>query len=304
MPITGGYVLTARVRHFIAIAEAGSIGAAARRLALSQPALTKSLRALEAEVQVPLFQRTSKGMRLTRYGKVLYGRARSATTELIKAEEELRALAGGRTASVAFGFGPIAAKHVVPEVVSAFVSQFPDASVRLMEGFVHQLIPLVRDETLDFCIGPGLPEFRSDHALKFRPLFHYQRVIAARRGHPLGRSGSLRELTAAQWLSFEPQGTLEQLFARLEVSSPPPVVQSDSAAASIELIVASDMLGILPGPMLSADPRIASINVREPLPPFTVGMFVRADSPLTRAALAMSKLVTDVGRRVATLRHR
>ena len=292
-----------KLGHFIAVAEVGSIGAAARRLALSQPALTKSLRALELELQVPLIDRTSSGARLTRYGKALYARARSAQNELKRAEEELRALAGGRTGAVAFGFGPVAARLIVPEAVAAFRRQFPEASVRLMEGFVHHLVPLIRDESLDFAIGPGLPAFRADSSLKFKPLFHYERVVAARVGHPLARSRSLGDVARAQWLSFEPQGTLEELFSHLGVPPPPPVVQSDSADASIELIAATDMLGIIPGPML-ADPRLSAVPVREPLPPFTVGLFVRADTPLTRAALAMLRLVTEVGRRVAASKRR
>jgi len=289
--------------HFIAIAECGSLGAAARRLGLSQPALSKSLRALEAELQVPLVHRTAHGARLTRYGRSFYARARAAQSELARAEEELRALAGGGAGSVAFGFGPVAAKVIVPEVVSAFRRQFPDAGVRLMEGFVHQLVPLVRDGALDFAVGPGLPEFRTDASLKFRPVFHYERVVIARRGHALVRGDSLRDVATAEWLTFEPQGTLEQLFTRLGLPAPRAVVQSDSADATIELLARTDMLGILPRPMLGADPRLAVVPVREPLPPFTVGMFVRADTPLTRAAQVMSRLVTEVGRRVAASRR-
>jgi LysR family transcriptional regulator, regulator of abg operon len=288
-----------KLTHFITVAESGSIGAAARRLGLSQPALTKSLRALEAELQVLLVDRTARGARLTRYGRTLYARARTAQNELARAEEEVRALAGGRSGSVAFGFGPVAAKAIVPEAVSAFRRQFPDSAVRLMEGFVHQLVPLVRDGALDFAVGPGLPEFRADASFKFKAIFHYERVVVARLGHPLVRSRSLRDVSTAEWLTFEPQGSLEQLFARLGLAAPRAVVQSDSADATIELLARTDMLGILPRPMPGADARLAIVPVREPLPPFTVGLFVSAHTPLTRAAQVMSRLVTEVGRRVA-----
>ena len=97
----------------MAVVDAGSIGAAARKLNISQPALTKSVKTLEAQLELPLLVRTARGVVPTRYGKVLYARARSAHTELQRAEEELRELAGERSGSVAFGFGPVAAGLIV-----------------------------------------------------------------------------------------------------------------------------------------------------------------------------------------------
>lgn len=289
-----------KLEDFIAVVEAGSIGAAARKLSVSQPALTKSIKTLEAELELALLVRTPRGVVPTRYGKVLYARARSAHRELQRAEEELHELAGERSGAVAFGFGPVAAGLIVPEAVSTFRQQFPNAAVRLMEGFVHNLVPLVREQTLDFAIGPGLEEFRQEAGLRFRPLFHYARVVAARRDHPLRGARSLRELSDARWLSFEPQGMLETLFARLGLPAPKPVVQSDSANASLGLIAATDVLGILPQPMLSTNPLVHSLALTQSLPPFTVGIFTRADSPLTRAASAMARTLTAVGRRVAS----
>jgi LysR family transcriptional regulator, regulator of abg operon len=290
----------AKLHEFIAVIEAGSIGAAARKLEVSQPALTKSMKTLEARLELPLLVRTSRGVVPTRFGKVLYARAHAAHTELLRAEEELRELAGERAGSVAFGFGPVAAGLIVPQAVATFRTQFPDAAVRLMEGFVHHLVPLVREETLDFAIGPGLEEFRREAGLRFKPLFHYERVICARRGHPQRDARSLNDLRGARWLSFEPQGMLEKMFAGLGLPAPKPVVQSDSANASLGLIAATDVLGILPRPMLSTSTLVQKLAVAEPLPTFTVGIFTRADTPLTRAASVMAKALAAVGRRVAS----
>jgi DNA-binding transcriptional LysR family regulator len=136
--------------------------------------------------------------------------------------------------------------------------------------------------------------------LRFRPLYHYARVVVARRDHPQRAARSLHELGKARWLSFEPQGALETLFARLGLAAPKPVVQSDSAHASLGLIAKTDMLGILPAPMIAGNAALQSLSLAESLPPFTVGLFSRADTPLTRAASAMAKALTAVGRRVAS----
>jgi LysR family transcriptional regulator of abg operon len=290
----------AKLEHFIAVVQAGSIGAAARKLRVSQPALTKSMKTLENEIQFPLLTRTSRGVVPTRYGKVLYARARSAQTELQRAKEELQDLAGERSGSVAFGFGPVAAGLIVPEAVSGFRKQFPNAALRLTEGFLHNLVPLVRDGTLDFVIAPGLEEFRRDPGLRFKPLFNYQRAIAARQGHPLRGARSLHDLAGAHWLSFEPLGVLAKMFLRLGVPEPKLIVQSDSANASLGLIASSDILGVLPEPMLKTSVGVHRLIVVEALPTFTVGIFTRPDSPLTRAAALMARSVAAVGRRIAS----
>ena len=63
--------------NFIAIAENGSISKAARELHISQPPLTKQLQRLETELNVTLFERTSKGVTLTKKGRIFYRRALS-----------------------------------------------------------------------------------------------------------------------------------------------------------------------------------------------------------------------------------
>ena len=66
------------LQHFLAIADQGSLRAAAVALGLSQPAVSKSLRALESALGAPLIARNARGATLTAYGDLLYSRARRA----------------------------------------------------------------------------------------------------------------------------------------------------------------------------------------------------------------------------------
>src|SRR5262245_28896923 len=91
-----------QIRDFIAVVESGGIRAAARKLGVSQPAITRSVRSLEAELRARLLRRTPTGVVPTQPGRALFARARAAQAELRKAEEEVDQL--GQTAgSVAFG---------------------------------------------------------------------------------------------------------------------------------------------------------------------------------------------------------
>jgi DNA-binding transcriptional LysR family regulator len=92
-----------QIRDFVAAVEHGSINAAARALSISQPAITKSIKSLEKDLQVQLVQRTARGVMPTEYGRAFYLRARVAQSELGRGRQEIEQLAGERGGLVAFG---------------------------------------------------------------------------------------------------------------------------------------------------------------------------------------------------------
>jgi len=133
-----------QIQNFLAVVESGGIRAAARRLGISQPAITKSVRSLEADLHSRLLQRTPQGVVPTPSGRAFFARARVAHAELSKAAEEVSQLGGDKASSVTLGVGPLAAIAIVPEAVARFRRQFPRARIHVMEGYTHGLLPLVR----------------------------------------------------------------------------------------------------------------------------------------------------------------
>jgi DNA-binding transcriptional LysR family regulator len=291
-----------QIRDFVAVVESGGIRAAARKLGVSQPAVTRSVRGLEAELHARLLERSPTGVVPTRSGRAFLARARVAQTELRKAEEEVDQF-GQRANLVAFGVSPTSAT-IVPDVIMRFRQQFPKVRVRIAEGLPQTLLPLVRDETLDFAICRR-PAAKLDSALKFRPLFRHDFVIVARRGHPLENARSLAQLTEANWISLlppdTPGGPLERLFSPAGLSVPQQVIQCDSYNTAIGLLAKTDMLGLLSRQLLAESmPRghLQQIPVAAAMPSFIVGIFTRADTPLTQLAGAMAKAVTAAARAV------
>jgi LysR family transcriptional regulator, nitrogen assimilation regulatory protein len=84
-----------QLRAVVTIAETGTLVRAARRLHISQPPLTRKVRALEEELGVELFERGARGMRPTPAGEVLLDRARVILADVERVAEEARALARG-----------------------------------------------------------------------------------------------------------------------------------------------------------------------------------------------------------------
>ena len=126
-----------QIRDFLAVVECGGVRAAARKLGVSQPTITKSVRSLEAELHVQLLGRNARGVVPTASGRAFFARARVAHSELRKAEEEAAHIGGSSAGSVAFGVGNVGVALIVPEAVAAFRTQFPRARIRIVEGLAH-----------------------------------------------------------------------------------------------------------------------------------------------------------------------
>jgi LysR family transcriptional regulator, regulator of abg operon len=292
-----------QIEHFVAVVQTGSLRAAAQATGVSQPAVTKSIRSLEAELHVRLLQRNARGASPKPVGKAFLARARVVQAELRKAGEELEALRGGRAGSVAFGIAPAACMLIVPEAMLQFRRRHPRANVRIVEGVSSAVIPFVRDETLDFSVGQK-SEHRSDGALRFKPLFQLPLAVVGRQGHALRAATSLRELSEAPWLVFYPVGTgaLERAFRDAGAAMPSATVQCESYASALALLARTDTLGLIAPQMLTepyAQRHLQRITVREPLPSPLIGMYLRADAPLTPAAAAMAQAVATAARRLA-----
>lgn len=123
-----------RVLLFRAVARTGSLSAAARELATTQPAVSQQLRALEREAGMPLVLRGARGITLTEAGQRLLARADGIAAHLHMASEELAGLAhlrAGRVRLVAF---PSAAATLVPDALAALADDHPGVAVEMVEA--------------------------------------------------------------------------------------------------------------------------------------------------------------------------
>jgi DNA-binding transcriptional LysR family regulator len=294
-----------QIRDFVAVIQAGSLRAAARHVGISQPAITKSIRQLESELQVQLLQRNARGAVATSAGKAFLTRARAVQGELRKAAEDLEPFRGGAEGTVAMGVSPQVAMLVIPEAMQQFRRRHPKARVRIVEGVNTAFLPLLRDETMDFSMGMS-PTQPLDPGLRFKPLLRLPLVVGGRKNHPLRSATSLRELADASWLMFYPLGVgamLEKAFAQAGLPMPRAIVQCESYATALALLAGTDTLGLVTPRILGAPLGpygIEQIRIREALPAPLLGLYSR-DTPLTPAAAAMAQAVTASARRLAKL---
>lgn len=128
------------LEQFITIAELGSLSKAAARLSESQPSLSRSLRHLEAQLGMPLFFRHGRGLTLTQAGDVFLQRARAALKEMETAYEIISDLNQNPGGTVCVGLPPGVTKLVMVEMVQRFSSEFPSASLKMIEMYTGDVL--------------------------------------------------------------------------------------------------------------------------------------------------------------------
>jgi DNA-binding transcriptional LysR family regulator len=158
---------------FLAIAETGSLTAAASRLHISQPALSRELRVFESRLGVTLFERHPKGMRLTQAGEVLRRYAERLFELERAAEAAMREIAGALRGRLSIGASNTVGTYVLPPVLAAFRKERPQLQVSLFVGNTEQVSQGVGDMRfmLGFIEGPlHLPGLRCS-------TFHHDEIV-------------------------------------------------------------------------------------------------------------------------------
>ena len=277
-------------RDVVAIAERGSLRAAARYLRVTQPALTRSIRELERELGVPLFERRARGMVPTPMGSAVVRRAAAVLSEVRRVREEVDQLHGGTGGRVVAGLSFVGHTALLPKALRPFHARYPNVQLHIIDGGYPPMEAGLKDGSIDFYVGPR-PEGPPPPELVLEKLFDGVRVVIGRKGHPLAAARSLRDLVGAEWASssitFKAEEEFRELFAQHGLPAPRLALRGQGAFTLVTALANSDLLAMLPIQFLTAaegDTRLARIIVKEPLPAPAIVVVRRGDLPLTPAA--------------------
>jgi DNA-binding transcriptional LysR family regulator len=200
-----------RVLTFRAVAHQRSFSRAARTLALSQPAVSNQVAALEREVGARLLEREPGGLRLTREGEILLEHADAIAERFQLAAEQLATAAQGQRARLRIGAFPTALAAFVPAAIARLRREYPQSSVTVDEG-TGDLPARIRSGELHLAVGfQDAAEARHEPpGVQRRDLFREQFRIALAPGHPLADRPEVRlaDLKDEDWTVSVPDGLI------------------------------------------------------------------------------------------------
>jgi DNA-binding transcriptional LysR family regulator len=235
---------------------------------ISQPALSKSIKALEKTLGVRLLERGRFGVSLTPYGQALMEHGRVIEAEMRNAVGEIQSMRGAQRGHVMVGCGPTEATRLLPLALKVLAEQNPEVHVTVMYGLNEALMPWVKQGEVDFALS-SVPARSSDTELVHDPLLTEHATVVARADHPLSKHKVVtpRMLVSYPWI-LPRQRELERLafddyFAAHDLEPPVAQVETTSTVLMKAMVMQSDALTFIPKELIFWEVRAGQLKALE-----------------------------------------
>lgn len=158
-----------QLEYFKKVAECSNISLAAKKLFVSQPAVSKQLKLLESELECKLFIRRRNKLVLTFEGETLLQHARSIIAQVGHIKDELNSKKNKLSGKIVVGCGALTAKSILPDVVELIVKDYPGIEISIFETDWNEISELLENDIIDIGVGPEVNNKRK--SIKFKEIF-------------------------------------------------------------------------------------------------------------------------------------
>lgn len=280
------------IDYFLAVVQHRQVRRAALELGVSQPAVTKGIQRLEAELGFPLFTRSRRGMALTGVAERFHQRVRTLRSGLGDAIKEAADMHLGELGLLRVGVSPLYAQRLFVPACLQLHHERPGARLSVQIGLNDELIRALYRGDIDLSINalPGGPL----EGLEAVALTSDDLCLVVREGHPLLAKRRLRlaDLTAAAWMlpgaAVAGRRAMEGRLAEAGLPPPRVVVEvSNTAGQLMGLVRQSDLVSLMSETMLRTEAGRGVVPL-----PIAEGRLRRQIGVLTRADVALPPLAS------------
>jgi DNA-binding transcriptional LysR family regulator len=171
------------LRILMAVIQAESMAKAARQLAISQPAVSRAIADMEHTLEVPLFDRTARGIEPTRYGRALFRRSVAVFDELKQGVQEIAYLSNPEAGELRIGSSASLSEGIVLAVVNRLSRKYPQVVFHVVPGGALALRESLRERRIELGIA-RLPEAAAEDEVHAEILFEEPLVVVASTANP------------------------------------------------------------------------------------------------------------------------
>ncbi|WP_044870637.1 LysR family transcriptional regulator [Pseudomonas sp. LFM046] len=287
-----------QLRHFVALAEHGHFARAAEAVNLSQPALSRSIQALEASLGCALLDRGPRQVNLTAHGRLVLEHARrllDGNRALRSAVTQLDNLDSGE---LRLGAGPYPAARLVPRALGRFASRHPGVRVQLSLENWHSLRQRLLDDAIELFVA-DIRELEGDPLLEILPLRRHPGTLFCRPGHPLlgQEQVQLPDLARYAMAGTQLPAEVARAIGTLSGSERPLGIECDNFMVLKALVAESEVISMAPWDVVAEDVRAGRLAVlNTPVSPQTssaYGVVSHAARSLSPAARAVRDLLVE-----------
>lgn len=291
-----------QLRTFVHVAELGSISAAAERLHVAQPALSRQLQALERDLGVRLLQRHGRGVALTEAGSHLLARSTNVLHALDEIREELRETGDASHGQVSFALPPTVAEVLCGPLVERFSRRFPQVRLSISTGFSGYVLDWLQRGLADVAV---LYDVAASPTLRLRPLAPERLYLVEPAAGGAHAPVPVAELARRPMILPRPQHGLRRVLdmaaTRLGLTLVP-VIEVDSLPLQLDLVRRGFGATVLPLAAVHAEIAASRLMARPLVAPQVTRQLVLAtplDQPLSRATRHFVEAVEQTARHLA-----
>lgn len=255
-----------QIVHLATAVRCGSLTAAAGALGISQPALSKSIRAFERSLGVQLLERGRFGVRANDYGEAVIARGSVIEAEIRGVSEEISALRRAGNARLVLGCGPSEATRLLPATLAEFGRHHPEIRITVLYGLNETLMPMVKKGEIEFALS-SIPRTASDPDLSHQILCRDDAAVIARPEHPLARRSRLApaDLLGQRWVlprrrELE-RKALDDLFLEAGLKPVEAEIETTSAVLLKTVVMQGDYLSFLPRELIHWEAQAGLLTV-------------------------------------------
>ncbi|OUM04385.1 LysR family transcriptional regulator [Variovorax sp. JS1663] len=257
-----------QLRHLISLAQSGSFSQSAQALHLTQPALSRSIRALEEELGMPLFDRVGRRNELTAFGREVLERARQLVFEADALRDSGRQLREGEGGVVRIGMGSGPGAMLMTPFLMHMATRHPKVRVAVARGGTEMLAQALRDRVLDALVVDAR-SLKPAPDLEVGLVREMRGTFMCRRGHPLTRlrkgvrfEAVQRYPIASTPLSDEVARTLVEAYGPQAHPAHCVSVQCEEVPSLVEVVRRSDAVLLA---IRAAAPDLVELRMDPPL---------------------------------------
>jgi DNA-binding transcriptional LysR family regulator len=287
----GGRLKLRDLSILMAVVECGTMGKAAKRLAVSQPVVSKAISDMEYALRVRLLDRSQRGVAPTPYGRVLVKRGLAIFDEMRQGLNDIEFLSDPTAGEVAIGITASAAAAIAAPVIDRLSRQHPRMRFHVTVADSAPLFGALESRNVELAISRPPRRRSDDHHIEV--LFHDTLAVIAGTKNPLARRRGLdlADLMDEPWVLFPRDsyfGALqEEIFRACGLEPPRPTVEIASSHLRTELLATQRFLSIVPGfsillPRRRTDVKALAVNL--PVAPEPVAIITLKNRSLSPAA--------------------
>ena len=245
-----------QLKHFVAVVEAGNLSVAASIVALSQPALTRSIKNLEDGLGVQLLERLPRGVIATPAGAAFFEHAKVLLHGLQLAKRDTVAVEAGWAGSVSVGTGTMFSNYILDSSIAAIAKSYPGLTLEIVEGLFEELVEQLAIGKLDLVFA-NFPHTSIGDNLLLDPMVEISSSVVVGSSHPLaGQSVVDRKgLSDARWVVVNQPHMAEFLdtfFVAVQLTAPRNSIKTNSLTLIDALVRTGQFVTVLPDHRIAA----------------------------------------------------